>query len=54
MPRQENNPSSTANDQDNKGIHKENEKSPENKLKDMEMYDLNYREFKTAVLKKKN
>lgn len=30
----------------------DNEKSPENKLKNMEMCDLNDIEFKAAVLKK--
>ena len=40
MPKQRNNTSSTMN---NKVVQKTNEKSPENKLKDMEDYDLDNR-----------
>lgn len=45
------------NNQGNKVIQKENEKSPENKLKDMEYCDLNDREFNIhnlIVIKKLN
>lgn len=45
MPRQRNNPSSTKNTQGNKVVQRENEKAPENKLKNMEDCDLNYTEF---------
>ena len=40
------------NNQDSETAQKGNEKLPENKLKDMEICDLNDREFKIAVLKK--
>lgn len=42
------------NNQDSKEIQKENEKPPENKVKDMEEYDLSDKKFKIAVLKKIN
>lgn len=42
------------NNQGNKEVQKENEKSPESKLKDIEDCDLNDRELKIAVLKKLN
>lgn len=42
------------NNQGNKEVQKENEKSSESKLKDIEDCDLNDREFKIAVLKKLN
>lgn len=42
------------NNQGNKTAQKESEKSPEKELKDMEICDLNDREFKIAVLKKLN
>lgn len=42
------------NNQGNKTTQKENEKSPENELKAMELCDLNDREFNIAVLKKLN
>lgn len=54
MPRHRNNPLNTMNNQDYKAVQKENEKSPEMKPKDTEIYNLNDREFKTAVLKKLN
>lgn len=40
------------NNQGNKATQKENAKSPENDLKDMEICDLNDREFKITVLKR--
>ncbi|KAF6390297.1 hypothetical protein mRhiFer1_007871 [Rhinolophus ferrumequinum] len=42
------------NNQGNKTAQKESEKSPEKKLKDMEICDLKDREFKIAFLKKLN
>nr|ACC62065.1 hypothetical protein [Rhinolophus ferrumequinum] len=42
------------NNQGNKTAQKESENSPEKELKDMEICDLNDREFKIAVLKKLN
>lgn len=48
MPRQENNPPSTMNNQGNMGV----KKFPENKFKDMRDCDVNDRELKIAVLKK--
>lgn len=40
------------NNQGKKEVQKENEKSPESKLKDIEDCELNDRELKIAVLKK--
>lgn len=42
------------NNQDNKEAQKENEKLPKNKLKHIEIYDLNDRELKIVVVKKLN
>lgn len=52
MPRQRRNPSNTMNNQDGQAAQKENKKSPENQLKDMNICGLNDKEFKTVVLKK--
>lgn len=52
MSRQRNKPSNTTNNQSNKEIWKENEKSLENK--DIKDCALNDREFKIAVLKELN
>lgn len=38
------------NNRGNEAAQKENEKSTENKLKDMKIHDLNNRKFKIAVL----
>lgn len=54
MPRQRHNLSSTMNNQDHKGTQKERKKTPENKLKDVQICDLNKKEFKITVLKKLN
>lgn len=43
MPRQKTKPSNVMNNQGNKVSQKENKKSPEKKLKDVEDYDLNDR-----------
>lgn len=40
------------NNQDHKGTQKERKKTPENKLKDVQICDLNKKEFKITVLKK--
>ena len=40
------------NNQGSEAAQKENEKSPENKLKDLEICELNDREFDIASLKK--
>ena len=50
MPRERKNPSNTMNNQGKRANKKKNLKSPE-KLKDIEVCDLNYREFKTGVPK---
>ena len=52
MSKQGNNSPSTMNNQGSKEIKKENEKSPENKLKNMEDCDLIDGEFKFALFKK--
>ena len=39
------------NNKGSKAAHKENKNSSENKLKDMEICNMNDREFKSAVLK---
>lgn len=47
-------PSNTMDNQGNKAAQKENKKSSESKLKDLKIYDLNGREFKIAVLKRRD
>ena len=51
MPSWRRNLSNTMNNQGNKAAQEENLKSPENKLKYMEICDLNDRKLKIAVLK---
>ena len=51
MPRQRRSPSNTTNIQGSKAAQKENEKLPESKLEHIEIYDINNREFRIAVLK---
>lgn len=48
------NPLNTMNNQDDEVVQKENKKSSENKLRDIEIRDLNDREFKITVQKKLN
>lgn len=52
MLRQRHTPSRTVNNHGHRGIQKQNENSPGNKLKDGEAFDLYDRVFKIAVLKK--
>ena len=52
MPRWRNSPLNTMNNQGDKATQKERENSPENKLTDVEICDLNDREFRMVLLKK--
>ena len=52
MPRQRRNPSNTINNQSKEAALKENTKSPENKIKQMEICNLSERELEIAILKK--
>ena len=54
MPGQRNNPSNTMNNHGNKVAQKEQEQSPGNKLKHIDICDLSDRECKIAVLNKLN
>lgn len=45
MPRHRNNPSKPMNNQGDKAAQEENEQSPENKFKDIEIHNLKDREF---------
>ena len=54
MPRQRNGPLNTMNNQGDKASQKERKKSPENKLTDIEICNLNDREFRMVLLKKLN
>lgn len=53
MHQQVNNPSSTTNNKGEIKIQKGNDNSPDNKLKVMEDFSINGREFKIAIMKKK-
>ena len=52
MLRQRNSPLNTMNNQGDKASQKEREKSPKNEFTDIEICDLNDREFRMVLLKK--